>query len=623
MQLLAECNPCDRNDSLNQHHLNSSDMEERDYVKRLLSSDTVELNTLVCLVNRYQFNGPSTSQLESTFGNTDFVNSFDVVSPLVQLLCSSSSAVDTKPDRPIDVMSAPHTVATTDSGGERGRRERMDDEIPQSTINPNSLGTECRTTAPTYEGSLGNIRIDKIHASADLENSPDVVSPLVSCSDTAVDTVEPDRPGDIISTPHTVATTASQGEKGSSQTMADELPQPTVEPNRLVTEDHTIETATGSLQSKHMEKMPVKLLYTTDNMGRPTSSHICPVCKKVFRTEHNLKSHMRVHSDDRPYTCYDCGDRFRTSTHLKQHMLVHTGLRKSTTENMGRPKCRECGAVFKCKAYLKVHVGIHTGEKPHKCSFCDRTFRLKHEHTKHERHHRGELPQCPVCGGRYVSLQKHMSVHSADTSSHVCSVCKKVFHTEQYLKSHMRVHSGDRRYTCYDCGGQFRTSTHLKKHMLVHTGLRKKSHVCNVCGKMFEEGGSLRIHMRTHTDERPFRCETCGKAFTQKHMLDVHRRIHTSEKPFVCATCGKQFSRDIALWRHNLIHTGEQPYECSVCGMRFNQSCSVKRHMLVHTGEKPYSCSDCGERFTQSGGLASHRRRHCPSLRTARISCDN
>ena len=274
-------------------------------------------------------------------------------------------------------------------------------------------------------------------------------------------------------------------------------------------------------------------------------------------------------------------------------------------------QCKICGFKFKDKRWLKNHLNIHS--RPYKCTFCDRKFPREHLRKMHEQIHKGTLPQCPVCGGRYVCLQKHMEIHNVDnvdTFKHVCSVCKKVFRAARYLKKHALVHTDERRYSCQDCGKRFRTSTHLKTHCIgVHT--KEGNHVCSVCGKRFPQGVNLRIHMTAHFEDRPHRCETCDKAFKTKMTLTTHQKTHSSEKSFTCNTCGKQFRRSGSLQRHELIHSGVQPYECSVCGMKFNQSCSLTRHMLTHTGEKPYSCSDCGERFTQSGALASHRRRHC------------
>jgi len=282
-------------------------------------------------------------------------------------------------------------------------------------------------------------------------------------------------------------------------------------------------------------------------------------------------------------------------------------------------QCKVCGFTFKHQRYLKKHMLIHTGDKPHECGFCGKKFRTKNEHKMHELRHKGKLPQCPVCGGRYGVLSRHMLIHSADRCKHVCSVCQKALRSAATLKQHMKVHTDERPYTCQDCGGRYKSSRGLKYHIRsVHIQEKgeEKSHVCSACGKMFSQTVSLKAHIIfVHTNERPYHCETCDKAFKTKVNLAVHQTVHSSEKPFVCSTCGKCFRLDVLLKRHNLIHTGEQPYECSVCKMRFNQSNSMQRHMLTHTGEKPYSCSDCGTRFTQSGGLASHRLRHCPKRR--------
>ena len=304
------------------------------------------------------------------------------------------------------------------------------------------------------------------------------------------------------------------------------------------------------------------------------------------------------------------------------HAIEKTGLAEvphmSRKALFGRRfQCTLCGYRFQSQTHLEIHWTIHTGEKPYKCSFCDQRFRLKCVHKSHELRHKGQLPQCPVCGGRFVSIQKHILVHSTESYKHVCSICKRAFRIAPTLKKHMLVHTGEKPYTCHDCGGRFRTKSNLQSHIRgVHT-VQEKNYVCSVCGKMFAHNFILKIHMRTHTDDKPYHCEKCGKAFKTKVTFNKHQTVHSSEKAFVCSICGKGFKQDIALKRHSLIHTGEQPYECSVCKMRFNQSYSMQRHMLTHTGQKPYSCSDCGTRFTQSGGLASHRLRHCPNRRNS------
>jgi len=101
------------------------------------------------------------------------------------------------------------------------------------------------------------------------------------------------------------------------------------------------------------------------------------------------------------------------------HAIEKTGLaevphmsRKTLFDR--RFQCTLCGYRFQRQTHLEIHWTIHTGEKPYKCSFCDQRFRLKCMHKSHELRHKGQLPQCPVCGGRFVSIQKHILVHSTE-----------------------------------------------------------------------------------------------------------------------------------------------------------------------------------------------------------------
>ena len=79
------------------------------------------------------------------------------------------------------------------------------------------------------------------------------------------------------------------------------------------------------------------------------------------------------------------------------------------------------------------------------------------------------------------------------------------------LKRHiLSFHEGKKMYKCDVCNKSFKG--HIKDHMRTHaTFTEEKPFNCGQCGAKFNQRSQLTVHMRVHTGERPYSCKICSR----------------------------------------------------------------------------------------------------------------
>lgn len=299
-----------------------------------------------------------------------------------------------------------------------------------------------------------------------------------------------------------------------------------------------VEKAQSKNDTSQLLEQPKEVLIPVPQSPEPIARHICPVCKKFFKSPQSLEQHMKalhtLPSTQNLEDPLDISSDSKTNTASKAPISLTVGDESDDDETLDQSfKCNKCSVIFGSRKFLEQHT-CTDDSKVFKCLECNQDFDSKkildmHIAYKHKKTFKCE--KCDVTFDGKVFLENHMkTVHDDDDDD------EEEEEDEPPIRS---LRSKANPFRCSVCHKSLLSQTQLDYHF---NSIHK---ICGICGTKFSDPKEQAAHIsqqHTKTNFYGF-CKLCNKFYKTPEKIDLHNEYyHSRSAERYCDMCDISFS---------------------------------------------------------------------------------